>query len=99
MTTDSASQWMAIASLVVALAVLVFGAIQYRAVARKDYVDELSKRIDNCEKRHDASERAREECESERERLMRLNTELIMDLRRATDLRFYKDQPPLGEPS
>lgn len=81
-------EWMAVASLVVALAVLVFGAIQYRAVARKDYVDELSKRVDQCEARHAITTRAREDCERERERLLRLNTDLILDLRQQTDARL-----------
>lgn len=78
---DVSGQWVAIASLVVALAVLVFGAIQFRVTARKDYVDELSKRVDQCEERHKDCEARHKDCERERERLTRLSMDLMTEHR------------------
>lgn len=77
--------WIGTSSLALSLAVLVFGLIQYKQMSRKDYVDELSKRIDRCEERHAASERAREDCERDRDRLIRQTTALMMDLRAQAD--------------
>lgn len=77
MPTDP-SQWIMVASTVIstviALAVLTFGLIQYKQVARKDFVDDLSKRVDQCEANHAA-------CEKERTRLERLNFDLLQDTR------------------
>jgi hypothetical protein len=89
--------WMAAASLIVSVAVLIFGAIQYRAVARKDYVEELSSRVDDCEERHDRSELAREECERERERLQRMTVGLIQDMRDLSAQRNAQGPPPEPE--
>lgn len=92
MPVDAASQWVAISSLVVALAVLIFGAIQYRQAARKEYVEELARRVDECERRHAIAERAREDCERDRERLARLSTDLMLDMRRQADERIRKEE-------
>lgn len=79
---------MAASSMIVSLAVLIFGAVQYRGSARNEYVQELSARIDECNQRHEKSESARQECERERERLMRINIDLIADSRIAADRRL-----------
>jgi hypothetical protein len=84
----SAEQWMAASSMAVSLAVLVFGAIQYRAVARKEYVDELSDRVSDCEDKHKEATAAWHECERERNRLTTLTVGLISDMRHLTDERM-----------
>lgn len=95
--TGTPEQWMAGASMAVSLAVLVFGAIQYRAVARKEYVDELSHRIEDCEKRHETATASWQECERERNRLTTLTVGLIADMRNLTDERLRGSPPPAGE--
>lgn len=79
--------WIAVASLTISLSVLVFGAIQYRRVARKDYVDELERelrrieaRTTECEVAREALARKVEECEEERGRLERRTFELLSEL-------------------
>lgn len=87
---------MAASSMIVSLAVLVFGAIQYRAVARKDYVDELRGRIESCEKRHRDAEDGRADCERERERLTKLSMGLVEDMRAMVNdrIRAAAQHPP-----
>ena len=70
--------WLGISSLIISTAVLAFGLLQYKQVARKDYVDELTRRMLRCETEH-------AECERERARLTRLTLELLGDTRRLSD--------------
>lgn len=79
--------WIAVASLLISLAVLVFGAFQYRQVARKDYVEELERQLGRLERRTEECEAGRaelsrkvEECERERFRLERMNFDLLAEL-------------------
>jgi len=89
---NDAGPWIALASLVVSLSVLLFGVIQYRRVARKDYVEELERQLERIEARTIECERERrelsekvQECERERDRLERKTFELLSELRdRAT---------------
>lgn len=82
--------WLGICSLVISIAVLVFGALQYKHIARKDFVTELSKRVEKCEEEHG-------ECERERNRLTRLSMELLEDSRRmASEIVRLEGQKPDG---
>lgn len=83
--------WTALASVIISIAVLIFGAMQYRHVARKDYVEELSKRMDKCELDH-------AECERERTRLTRLTMELLEDTRRLANERVNEERRDGGTP-
>lgn len=87
MTTDLGS-WMAISSVVISLAVLIFGLIQYKQVARKDYVEDLTKRVEACEEEH-------QDCERERTRLLKLTTELLLDTRRMAEKKI-DEQKDIG---
>ena len=68
----------AVVSGVISVTVLVFGFIQYKQIARKDFVDELSRRVDKCETDH-------ADCERERTRLTKLTVELLQDSRSLAD--------------
>jgi hypothetical protein len=80
--------WLGISSLVVSLAVLIFGLIQYKQVARKDYVDELSARVDKCEEDRAECERAR--LVEQRARLVAEErcTEMLIESRASADERI-----------
>jgi hypothetical protein len=68
-------EWTAYGSLAVSLALVAFALLQYKQTARKDYVDELTRKVDKCE-----TERA--ELERERERLTRMTITLLEETRR-----------------
>lgn len=80
--------WIALASLVVSLTVLVFGWIQYRRLARKDYVEALDRELELVRNKADRCEEERhrilakvEECESGRARLERERLDLLLEVR------------------
>lgn len=86
--------WIAASSFILSAAVLLFSAMNFRRMARKDFVDELSGRLDRCEASHAACERARATCETERVRLERLTTTLILENRTMTDAKLREERPP-----
>jgi uncharacterized protein YoxC len=73
--------WIALSSLVVSLVVLVFGLIQFRRLARKDYVEELSAELEQVRERAEGCERERRELVTRVQALEAQRVELLLDLR------------------
>jgi hypothetical protein len=77
--------WLGVSSLIVSTAVLVFGLVLIKQAARKDLVDNLTRRVENCEEDH-------AECERERSRLTRLTMDLVLESRRLADARIEAER-------
>jgi len=73
--------WIALSSLVVSLAGVLFGMIQFRRLARKDYVEELGRELEEVRRRAAECEEGRAGAVHRIEALEAQRVELLLELR------------------